>query len=117
MSTRSAPQTFKPTLAGLSTLLLCGTWCAPAMAASDIQPPCPELVSHTEASLHVNLNDEAATPALRALESGDTPESNSVEADDKAIRKSEMPDIATRLPGVSATDMPRFRRYMFRTDI
>jgi hypothetical protein len=39
------------------------------------------------------------------------------EADDSSLRVSSLSDFTTRLPGVSANDMPRFRRHMFRTDI
>jgi hypothetical protein len=33
------------------------------------------------------------------------------------VRDSAAPEFTTRLPGVSANDMPRFRRHMYRTDI
>jgi hypothetical protein len=39
------------------------------------------------------------------------------EAVDLSSSDSSVPEFTTRLPSVSANDMPRFRRHMFRTDI
>ena len=49
----------------------------------------------------------------------------STDADDAAVPEvdeaetpiNETPPTATRLPGVSETDQPRYRRQMYRTDI
>lgn len=131
MITRQAPQkTFSLSLAAY--LGLC-TWCATAMAANETQVPCPQLAAHTDASLHEILDEESASGALQSMDStnivtlpalpetsaeSEDPEGNETEpADETTLRNTEIPDIATRLPGVSSATMPRFRRYMLRTDI
>lgn len=102
---------------GMAALLLLGAWCGPTLASTDTIAPCPELVSHTETSLREVLDEDIATsPGVRTVESS-TEQADSDESDDAVIRNTEMPDIATRLPGVSASGLPRFRRHMFRTDI
>jgi hypothetical protein len=101
---------------GVSALLL-GVWCGPALASTEITAPCPDLVSHTETSLHEVLDEDiAAPPAIRTVESS-TEQDEDDASDDAVILNTEMPDIATTLPGVSASGLPRFRRHMFRTDI
>lgn len=114
MTTRKAAQKFAILSAtGVSALLLLGS----ALASTDIQAPCPELASHTESSLHDVLDeDEVTTPAIRTIDSSEKQEKVS-KTTETSIPNTEVPDVATRLPGVSSSDLPRFRRHMFRTDI
>lgn len=131
MTTRQAPQrTISLSLtaiAGLCALSLS------AFAANETQVPCPQLAAHEDASLHEILEGDAAPGALQTMDSTNiatlpalaesSSESTDLEvvetdsSDEATIPNTEIPDIATRLPGVSSADMPRFRRYMLRTDI
>jgi len=102
---------------GMAALVLLGAWCGPTLASTDIPAPCPELVSHTETSLREVLDEDLTTPAtVRTVEAA-TEQDEVEKSADAVIRNTEIPDIATRLPGVSASELPRFRRQMFRTDI
>ena len=124
MTTRKAPQTVAALwTTGFAALLLLGAWSGSALASSDIPAPCPEPTAQTDASLHYMLDEDATAPTLRTIDasesvaSGDVNDEESEAAENATIRNTEMPDIATRLPGVSSSDLPRFRRQMFRTDI
>ena len=134
MRTLKAPQTSVTWSAtSIPTLLLLGALSGSALASTEIQAPRPESDSHAEA-LQVILDDtdiqsplvrtadstESVTPAPVANtgtestieENGDVPE-----ADNPSLGDFSSPEFTTRLPGVSANDVPRFRRHMFRTDI
>ena len=131
MTTRLAPQTYVAVT--MTALLGVSAWCASALASNDVQAPSPELVAQTSATLHDILDQEASSSRLRTLDSSDivtlpalaeaavkAKKSERDEGDatvETLLRNTEIPDIATRLPGVSATDLPRLRRHMFRTDI
>ena len=118
MNSRRAPATISALGATTGAVaLVLGAWCGSAFASADVQAPRSELVSHTETSLHEILGDaEIASPAIRTI---DAPAKQKDEGgkEDVTISESETPEIATRLPGVSASDSPRFRRQMYRTDI
>ena len=117
----------------MAALLGLSAWCASALASSDIQIPCPELVAHSDASLQVVLDEDVRRPSLQRLEAATIVTlpplaENAAEADplqteadassdESTLRNTEIPDLATRLPGISATDALRFRRNMLRTDI
>jgi len=111
--------------------LLFGAWCGAALASNEIQTPCPELAEHTDESLHAILDNgditsrtvltvdssDSVTPAPVADATAKTATNKHekvADADEDGIRDIE---IATNLPGVSADEMPRLRRQMFRTDI
>ena len=134
MRTLKAPQTSVAWSAtSIPALLLLGALSGSALASTEIQAPRPESDNHAEA-LQVILDDtniqsplvrtadstESVTPAPVANtgtdstieENGDVPE-----ADNPSLGDFSSPEFTTRLPGVSANDMPRFRRHMFRTDI
>jgi len=115
---------------GISALLLLDS----ALASTEVQTPCPELEKHSEASLHAILdNTDVTSPVIRTIDSAETnspaPVADTVtktaveehegagDADEAGIRNADMPDMSTRLPGVSSSDLPRFRRHMYRTDI
>ena len=134
MRTLKAPQTSVTWSAtSIPALLLLGALSGSALASTEIQAPCPESDSHAEA-LHAILDStdiqsplvrtvdgtESVTPAPVAntgTESTIEENGDMSEADDPSLRDSKSLEFATRLPGISAKDMPRFRRHMFRTDI
>jgi hypothetical protein len=115
---------------GALALLLLGS----ALASTESPAPCLDLAKYAETSVHAILDNasvasstvhttdssEAVSPTpvadtttRPADESPDAP----VDADLTVIGHKAIPEISTRLPGVSASDLPRFRRHMFRTDI
>jgi hypothetical protein len=132
--TMTAPQTSVTWSAtSIPTLLLLVALSSSALASTEIQAPCPESESHAEA-LHAILDStDMPSPLVRTVDSIDSvtpaPVANTgtestieengdvSEADDPSLSDSSVPEFTTRLPGVSANDMPRFRRHMFRTDI
>ena len=117
----------------MAALLGLSAWCASALASSDVQIPCPELVAHSDASLPVLLDEDVRTPLLQRLEAAtivilpplaeNAADVDALQTDgqstaeESTLRNTEIPDLATRLPGISATDALRFRRNMLRTDI
>ncbi len=101
---------------GAAALVL-GTWCGPAFASADVQTPSPELTSHTDASLQETIDeDDLRLPTIHTIDSS-TKLENESKTNDVTILNTELPAIVTRLPGVSPSDLPRFRRHMYRTDI
>lgn len=120
MKTPKAPQTTAALRAArLPVLLLLGTFCGAASAATGIPDPCPESAEHTVSELHDMLSTESvvapvADTEVEDVDSGD--QETLVEAQE-ASSPLPGPEFTTRLPGVSASDMPRYRRHMFRTDI
>ena len=131
MTKRQAPQRHLPL--SRAALLGLSAWCASALAANDIQIPCPELVAHSDTSLPVVLDKDVRAPALQRLEAAtivtlpplaeDADETDPLRtatepsADESTLRNNEIPDLATRLPGISPSEALRFRRNMLRTDI
>ncbi len=118
----------------MTSLLLLGAWCGAALASTEIQAPCPELSEQTEASLHAILDgDKVTSPTIRTIDSSNvvTPppladtaaeqaideHDSEIDHKDAASTSSELPEITARLPGISSSELPRFRRHMFRTDI
>lgn len=120
MKTPKAPQT-KAALraAKLPALLLLGTLCGAASAATGIPDPCPDSPEHTVTELHDILVSDSVVAPVADTETDDidgTDKDTVVEAQE-ASTPLPGPEFTTRLPGVSASDMPRYRRHMFRTDI
>jgi hypothetical protein len=131
VTTRQAPR--KTISLSLTAILSLGLASVSAFAANETQVPCPQLAAHTDAALHEILDGDsspntlqtidptniATLPALAEMnaEPTDLAVNETDPSDEATIRNTEIPDIATRLPGVSSEDMPRFRRYMLRTDI
>ena len=131
MITRQAPR--QTISLSLTAFLSLGAGSVSAFAASETQVPCPQLAAHTDAALHEILDGDSSAKTLQTIDptnmatlpalaeaSADPAdlEANETDpSDDAAIRNTEIPDIATRLPGVSSANLPRFRRYMLRTDI
>jgi hypothetical protein len=134
VKTLKAPQkSITWSTATMPALLLLGVACGSAVASTEIQTPCPEAASQSDA-LHAILgSDDAKAPLMRPVEGNDSvsraplADSGVDLADDEAdsshdtvdstVSESPIPEYTSRLPGVSASDMPRFRRHMFRTDI
>lgn len=134
MRTLKAPQTSVTWNAtSIPALLLIGALSGSAFASTEIQAPCPESGSRAEALEAILDVTDIQSPLVRTVDATEsvTPapvadngaestleENGEVsEADDSSLRDSSSPEFTARLPGVSANDMPRFRRHMFRTDI
>lgn len=117
MSIRSTPATISALSATGAAVLALGAWCGPAFASADVQAPSSEPTAHTETPLHEILSDDEITsPTIRVLEPT-AEQGDEDETEDLTILKSDAPEMTTRLPGVSSSDSPRFRRHMYRTDI
>ena len=97
----------------LTTLLLLGAACSTALASTEIQPPCPNTVADTDV-LHVIVDEQSAPLTEAALKEKAEKAAESVKS---PVTDTKAPEFTTRLPGVSANDLPGFRRHMFRTDI
>ena len=97
----------------LTTLFLLGAACGTALASTEIQAPCPETVARTEV-LKVIVEDKSVPLGEAAAKDKAQETTEDVES---PVSDTKAPEFTTRLPGVSANDMPGFRRHMFRTDI
>jgi Tfp pilus assembly protein FimV len=97
----------------LTTLLLLGAACGTALASTEIQSPCPETVAQTDV-LQAIVEDKSAPLSEAAAKDKAQDTTEEVES---PVSDTKAPEFTTRLPGVSANDMPGFRRHMFRTDI
>ena len=134
MRTLKAPQTSVTWSAtSIPALLLLGALSGSALASTEIQAPCPESDSHADALQAILDSTDIQSPLVRTVDGSesvtpapvaDTGTESTIEengdmseADDPSLRDSKSLEFATRLPGISANDMPRFRRHMFRTDI
>ncbi len=140
MTTRKAVETHAVlSTTGMTALMLLGAWCGSALASTEAQMPCPELSkqelsAQSDAALQEILQaDTAMSPFIRTIDSSDVVKppaladaaseptidelDSTSDAEDVVSTISERPEITTRLPGVSASELPRFRRHMFRTDI
>ena len=135
MTTRQAPQTHVTLSAtGISALLLLGVCCGTALASTEASEPCPEVDDYDETSLREILDSDGITSsAIRTIDSTNSVSTaplansriNASVADSEKVANSEnstdlsapVAEITTSLPGVPETDLPRFRRQMFRTDI
>jgi hypothetical protein len=97
----------------LTTLLLLGAACGTALASTEIQAPCPETVAQTDV-LQVIVEEDSTTLTEAAAQEKVEETTEDVES---PVSDAKAPEFTSRLPGVSANDMPGFRRHMFRTDI
>ena len=95
----------------LAVALVLGAWTA-----------APALASHPESALQDILADDTITTPV--LADATTTTDSVVEeledadaAEEKVKTVTETPAITTRLPGVSDSSLPSFRRQMYRTDI
>ncbi|MDH3531900.1 MAG: hypothetical protein OEO82_03165 [Gammaproteobacteria bacterium] len=128
--------------AGIAGLLL-ALCAAPVLASSGIDVLCPEADEkrgltaaeiappplHATTSLTLRVSDHGVDTRTAAgddliesrlvapaVESAEETQQSEV-FDDPDPSRDDIPPTATHLPGVSATDQPRIRRQMFRTDI
>ena len=126
---------------GLAALLLLN-WCLPGLAATGVDVECPEteresnFVTAVELptlaipSLQIdiaehgvdssaNIEAEIVDPPLAspAANTGSDEDEAATDIEGADATRNETAPTATRLPGVSETDQPRFRRQMYRTDI
>lgn len=125
------------------TALLLAAWCSPTIAATGVDVECPETERQNRLvaadiempqlvlpSLSIDvadhgvdssaaIEDEIVDPPLTspAVSSGDEAADSPTEVKEADATLDEVAPTATRLPGVSETDQPRFRRQMYRTDI
>ncbi len=91
-----------------TALLVLGFWCGSAAGSSGVAIP------HDK-----SVTTQVSQPAITETQTESLVEDIEVIgiSDDADDRFSEFPKVSVRLPGVSATVLPRFRRQMFRTDI
>ena len=121
--------------------LLLAAWCTSSIAATGVDVECPETERNSALatlditlpalaipSLTIDAADHGvdssaaikeeivdrplASPAISAADEEDV-----TEVDETETANTEAAPAATRLPGVSESDQPRFRRQMYRTDI
>ena len=112
----------------IPALLVLGALSGTALAATDIQQPCPETAAKKDV-LQAFIADDAKAPLVRTVEASKAAvpakaskadAETDQDAEDQVstpAADSSTPALTTRLPGVSANDMPGFRRHMYRTDI
>ena len=119
--------------ASIPALLLLVALSGSTLASTDIQAPCPDSTSDAETLRAILESNNVRTSSMRTVEASETatpapiaetgaqsgieePEEGAV-VEKASVRISPLPQFTTKLPGVSANDLPRFRRHMFRTDI
>lgn len=136
MTGRSAPPKNATSATGIAGLLL-ALLSVPALASTGVDVHCPEsdkelnTVEISEPALKSALKIEVADNTVDSEDGvadeitddpaestkAATPRLSSSGNDDGSTPRDEAPPTATRLPGVSDSDLPRFRRQMYRTDI
>ena len=118
--------------ASFPALLILGTLSGTALAATDIEAPCPQ-ASQSSDVLHSFIERDAAAPVARTIDATETIRSRPIDSsgNEKSAAESEdltstdesdsierpISEYTSRLPGISVNDMPGFRRHMYRTDI
>lgn len=135
MERDTAPVKATFSAAGIAAAVMMGSWCGPALGSIGTDIDCdaserrlgeaaiaatPALAAHTETALADIFDDDPATlPAMpeTVTKSKVEPADEAATAEDAALQDSETPMMITRLPGVSDTVLPSFRRQMYRTDI
>ena len=134
MKTLLAPRkTITRTSASLPSLLVLVALGGSALAATDIQAPCPETARSEQAFKAFLERDTTDSPAVQPADASETlgagplaerhekesppKPDEAVTADDADVTDSAVPELTTRLPGVSVNDLPGFRKHMYRTDI
>ena len=130
MKTAKAPRTIVSRNAvSIPALVLLGALSGTALAATDIQKPCPKAADSADALQTFIAHKDTTAPLVRTVEA--TEAATPVKVSDNASERSDeiedakatpasdssAPAYTTRLPGISANDMPGFRRHMYRTDI
>jgi len=131
-------------LSGAAALLF-GLSCSFAHASNAVKSDCDEIseppvataspasrlvlrmIDYGLTDSEADMKDPAADPATEKVDSpalADTSDAELHEQEESASNESSskvaadmLPETALRLPGVSDSDLPRFRRQMYRTDI
>ncbi|NIV19009.1 MAG: hypothetical protein GWN47_11665 [Woeseiaceae bacterium] len=98
---------------GLALLVVFAAWSLPAHAASGVVVECEESDKIT-ALVHTASQTVAEVTEIK--ESTDDADKENA-AENVANDKEPSPTVTTRLPGVSDSALPGFRRQMLRTDI
>lgn len=135
MGKDTAPVRATLSAAGIAAVVMMGSWCGPALGSIGVDGACDAaerasgdtavaatlaLAAHTETALAEILDDDAGTPPAMpeaVTKSKVEPVEESATAEDAALPDSDTPMMITRLPGVSDSVLPSFRRQMYRTDI
>ena len=109
MKTRAAvrEKTLKAT--GIALAVVLGAWSIPVLAATGISTDCPE--ADTLPTL------VATTSATIAADTEEADEKSEAAEDKAAEEATPAKTVTTRMPGVSDSILPSFRRQMLRTDI
>jgi hypothetical protein len=116
----------------IPALLILGTLSSTALAATDIEAPCPQATQSSDV-LDAFIERDATTPVARTIDATETISSRPIDSsgNEKSVAESEdltstdesdpierpISEYTSRLPGVAVNDMPGFRRHMYRTDI
>ncbi len=129
MKLNKAPRTsVSRSATSIPALLLLGALSGTALAATDIQQSCPETAAKKDV-LRAFMAEQPEAPLVRTVEASEAaapakaskaeadPAADTDDPDSTPAPDSATPAYTTRLPGVSANDMPGFRRHMYRTDI
>lgn len=130
MKTAKAPQTrVSRSAASIPALLLLSALSGTALAATDLQEPCPGTADGADALSTFIAGEDLSKPTVRTVDAAESavaanPGENRDEdvgdvdeAEAPSAADASTPAYTTRLPGVSTEDMPGFRRHMYRTDI
>ncbi len=134
MYTTRAPQiNATRSAASIPALLLLVALSGSALASTEIQAPCPDSNTAAETLHAILASDNVRPSSIRIVEASETANPAPISdigaktgigehekrtvAEKASVRNSPLPQFTTKLPGIAANDMPRFRRHMFRTDI
>ena len=143
MTTRTVPTNNALACGSGFAALLLVAWCSPTLAATGVDVECPEsepqnklVATNVEIpeleipSLKIDvaehgvdsssdIEDEISDPPLAspAVTKGEEVDEAAEDVEDADAGVSDTPPTATRLPGVPESELPRFRRQMYRTDI
>lgn len=116
--------------ASIPALLVLVTLSGSALAATEIQPPCPEAAQSSDV-LHAFIERDMAQsaeaqtveatetlsspPVAESMKDADAAKAEDLATiDDQELENSTMPAFTTRVP---VNDLPGFRKHMYRTDI
>lgn len=124
-------KSLRESAASLPALAILAALSGSALAATDIEAPCPEASSSSDV-LHSFIARDASAAIAQTIDATETITSkrladnalsqSATDAEESAVDDSETeetanPALTSRLPGVSVNDLPGFRRHMYRTDI
>lgn len=118
--------------ASIPALLILGSLSGTAIAATEIESPCPKAAQSSDV-LHTFIERDAPAAVAQTIDSSETitarpladsaseqPASENEDlssANDSDTANPAISEYTSRLPAVSVNDLPGFRRHMYRTDI